>query len=153
MPWLLWQPTDLAQNLPYLQPRCARYDGENLLPPVSLDVQDDPWPANIGDAVFTANSLHIMAFPAVEKMFSALHDSPAGMVLAVYGPFNYNGQYTSASNAQFDQWLAEQNPQSAIREFEVVDALAQKAGFVLQEDNAMPANNRLLVWRRESIPA
>lgn len=153
MPWLFWQPSDIAQNLAFVEPRCTAYPGDNLLPPICLDVQDRPWPVKIPGAVFTANSLHIMSFAAVEKFFAALRDSPSETVLAVYGPFNYGGEYTSESNARFDQWLAEQNPDSAIRDFEAIDALAQAAGFVLQEDNAMPANNRLLVWRSGATAA
>jgi len=69
-------------------------------------------------------------------------------VLAVYGPFNYNGRYTSDSNARFDQWLAQKSTGSAIRHFEDVDRLAAGAGFELQGDHEMPANNRLLVWAK-----
>ncbi len=152
MPWLTWQPTDVAQNLLILNPRCAEYAGDNLLPPVALDVCEDPWPVAVPDAVFTANSLHIMPFGAVQRLFAMLgRSAPEGTVLAVYGPFNYNGCYTSDSNAQFDQWLAHQHPESAIRHFESVDELAKAAGFTLRADNAMPANNRLLVWQRTSV--
>ena len=73
----------------------------------------------------------------------------ADVVLAVYGPFNYGGNYTSPSNARFDQLLAQQHPDSAIRDFEAVDRLASSAGFTLQDDRAMPANNRLLLWRKQ----
>jgi len=73
---------------------------------------------------------------------------PAGGVLAVYGPFHYGGRATSDSNAAFDAMLRERDPESGVREFEAVDALAQAAGLALQADHAMPANNRLLVWRR-----
>jgi len=147
MPWLEWQPTEIPQNLAVLHPRCAAYGGANLLQERALDVRQDSWPRWHTDALFSANSLHIMAFSAVEKLFAAL-GLYAGddVVLAVYGPFNYNGSYTSASNARFDQWLAQQSPDSAIRHFEDVDRLAQAAGFELRGDHAMPANNRLLVW-------
>lgn len=149
MPWLQWQPTDQPHYLPALHPRCAEYDGDNLLPEVALDVRAGEWPVVIPDAVFTANSLHIMAFSAVQALFRALANSPDQALLAVYGPFNYNGQYTSASNARFDQWLAQQDPASAIRDFEAVDELAGTAGFTLQRDVEMPANNRLLLWRKD----
>lgn len=151
LPHLCWQPTELAQNLPVLHPRCAAYDGGNLLPERDLDVRDDSWPVAIGDAVFSANSLHIMSFESVRKFFAGLaRGAPGDVVLAIYGPFNYGGRYTSDSNARFDQWLAEQDPDSGIRDFEAVDALAQDAGFTLHSDNAMPANNRLLVWQKRS---
>ena len=148
MPWLDWQPTELEQNLPLLAPRCTGYPGDNLLPERALDVRDQPWPVSVPDAEFSANSLHIMAFSAVVKMFDGLAcQAGDDVVLAIYGPFNYGGRYTSESNARFDQWLAEQHPDSAIRNFEDVNRLALEAGFTLQGDHSMPANNRLLVWR------
>ncbi len=150
MPWLRWQATELPENLPLLAPRCRAYPGANLLPPLALDVREPIWPSLIPDALFSANSLHIMAFSAVERFFAALENQAGSdVVLAIYGPFNYGGTYTSASNAQFDQWLAQQHPASAIRDFEAVDRLAAGAGFALQQDHAMPANNRLLVWRKQ----
>lgn len=74
----------------------------------------------------------------------------SGGLLVVYGPFNYEGRYTSDSNAQFDQWLAARNPHSAIRHFEAVNELALAQGLVLQADESMPANNRCLVWEKRS---
>ncbi len=149
LPHLLWQPTELAQHLPVTLPRVQAYLGNNLLPVQVLDVCERPWTLPAADAVFSANTLHIMPFGAVEALFAELESwAGAGTVLAIYGPFNYGGQYTSDSNARFDQWLAERDPASAIRDFEAVDSLALSAGFSLEEDNAMPANNRLLVWRK-----
>ncbi|MEH6589386.1 MAG: DUF938 domain-containing protein [Halioglobus sp.] len=149
MPWLHWQPTELASNLATLKPRCEAYAGANLAGPLSLDVCERPWPVPVSDAIFTANSLHIMPMSAVEGLFRALGPlATAGTVLAVYGPFNYGGDYSSDSNARFDQWLLQQHPLSAIRDFEWVDELARIAGFELLRDTAMPANNRLLAWRR-----
>ena len=149
MPWLRWQPTELPENLTLLGPRCRTYEGANLLPPVALDVRAKPWPLTVPDALFTANSLHIMAYSAVEQFFAGLaRHAGSDVVLAIYGPFNYRGDYTSESNARFDQWLAQQHPDSAIRDFEAVDALAADAGFSLKADNEMPANNRLLVWHK-----
>ncbi|MEM8563418.1 MAG: DUF938 domain-containing protein [Pseudomonadota bacterium] len=149
MPWLQWQPSDLAELLVRLRPRCDLYQGGNLLTPFALDVCDIRWPATSCDAVFTANSLHIMPESAVRHFFYGLAAQlPRDLVLAIYGPFNYDGQYTSESNEQFDQWLAAQNPASAIRDFEEVDKLASQAGFTLHKDVHMPANNRLLIWGR-----
>jgi SAM-dependent methyltransferase len=147
LPWLQWQPTELPENLPLLHPRCATSGLHNLLPERALDVCSDPWPVAIPDAVFSANCLHIMPFHAVERLFAALGNRAGDdVVLAIYGPFNYGGRYTSDSNARFDQWLAQRDPCSAIRDFEAVDRLAAAAGFRLLDDHAMPANNRLLVW-------
>ncbi len=155
LPRLRWQPTDLPEYLPGVVPRCRAYPGDNILPPAVLDVRQRPWPLAPGDydALFSANTLHIMAYAAVELLFAELGErARPDTVLAVYGPFNYGGRYTSDSNARFDQWLASRDPDSAIRDFEQVDGLARAAGFLLAEDNAMPANNRLLVWRRSVLP-
>lgn len=149
LPWLSWQPTELANHLTVLTPRCEAFTGDNLLAPMALDVTDDFWSGAEADAIFTANSLHIMAWSAVESMFRTLGESPGNdVLLAIYGPFNYRGRYSSESNARFDDWLAQQHPDSAIRDFEQVDALASSAGFELVRDNPMPANNQLLLWRR-----
>lgn len=152
LPHLRWQPTDLAQNLPAVRQWCEDYTGDNLAVPLALDVCDRPWPLAIGDALFTANSVHIMAWSAVQALFTWLDaHAPVGNLLVIYGPFNYGGEYTSDSNARFDQWLAQQHPDSAIRDFEAVDQLARDAGYRLQGDYAMPANNRILVWQKLSL--
>jgi hypothetical protein len=149
--WLTWQPTEVPANLAVLEPRCSHYEGSNLTEPLPLDVSVRPWGVAVPDAVFTANSLHIMPFSSVQALFLELGlRAAAGVLLVVYGPFNYGGQYTSDSNAQFDRWLFQAHPDSAIRDFEEVDLLARTAGFSLQGGNAMPANNRLLVWSKNS---
>jgi hypothetical protein len=149
IPGLCWQTTDVAENLPGIESWRQGYRGEGLPPPLPLDVRDDNWGVDIPAAIFTANSLHIMAWTAVEALFRYLGEhAPIGNRLCIYGPFNYRGEYTSDSNARFDEWLAQRNPASAIRDFEAVDALAGSAGYQLHADHAMPANNRLLVWHR-----
>ena len=149
LPRLAWQPTDRSEYLDGLAARVAAEGPPNLARPVELDVLRQPWPALSGDAVFSANTLHIMSWPAVEALFAGLSGAlePRG-VLAVYGPFKYGGRFTTASNAAFDAMLRERDPESGLRDFEVVDALARAAGLRLQADHAMPANNQLLVYRR-----
>ena len=151
MHWLQWQPTELAENLPLLQPRCDASAAANLAEPKALDVTARPWPLPLDGSVFTANTLHIMPWAAVEALFMHLGDALSpGAVCIVYGPFNYGGAHTSESNARFDQWLADRGEHSAIRDFESVDALATAANLQLVSDTAMPANNRLLCWAQQS---
>jgi cyclopropane fatty-acyl-phospholipid synthase-like methyltransferase len=152
LPQLTWQPTDRAAELPGLRDRIAAEGAPNLLPPVELDVLASPWPTVTADAVFSANTLHIIGWPGVEAFFAgvaAVLTTP-GATLAVYGPFRYGGDYTSPSNAAFDQWLRRRDPASRIRDAEAVDALARAAGLTLEADHAMPANNQLRVWRRRA---
>jgi len=149
LPQLCWQPTDLAENLDSLSANLERHGSDNVLAPLALDVGSPGWPAGPWDAVFTANTLHIVGWPDVEAMLAGVGRvlEPGGL-LCIYGPFRYGGDYTSASNAEFDRWLRLRDPRSGIRDFEAVDALAAASDLVLAHDFAMPANNQLLVWRR-----
>lgn len=148
-PHLVWQSSDIPEALPTLTPRIADSGLDNLPEPLALNVDGD-WPtANVFDAVFSANSLHIMAAASVENFFPGAADMlKAGGYLLVYGPFKYGGEFTTESNARFDQWLKARNPLSGIRDFEWVNGLAGHVGLTLVEDNPMPANNQLLVWHK-----
>ncbi|HJS91423.1 MAG TPA: DUF938 domain-containing protein [Steroidobacteraceae bacterium] len=154
LPRLIWQTSDLEPGLPGIRLWIEEAGLPNLPPPIALDVTG-LWPHTSFDAIFTANTLHIMSWPQVRALFRAL---PAVLapdaLLAIYGPFNTNGRFTSDSNAAFDTWLKQRSPESGIRDFAAVDELARSIGFALVEDRPMPANNRTLVWRRrESDPA
>jgi cyclopropane fatty-acyl-phospholipid synthase-like methyltransferase len=153
MPWLRWQCTDRAEQLPGIRAWLDEAALPNTPPPIALDVTGI-WPAQRYDAVFSANTLHIMAWPEVEQLFARLPQvTVAGAVLAIYGPFNYGGRYTSDSNAAFDEWLQARGAHMGIRDAEAVDALAAAAGFALLDDVAMPANNRCRIWRRGAAGA
>jgi len=145
---LSWQPSDVADNLPSIRAWREETPSPQPLEPIELDV-DRPFPALQVDAVFTANTLHIVSWPQVERMVAAIGALlPSGGVLAIYGAFKYGGKYTAPSNAEFDAWLRGRDPRSGQRDIEAVTALAKAHGLVLEEDNAMPANNRLLVFRK-----
>jgi cyclopropane fatty-acyl-phospholipid synthase-like methyltransferase len=152
LPQLIWQPSDRDEHLAGIRLWLDEARLPNVPAPLSLDVRG-PWPQARFDAVFTANTLHIMSWEEVQALFAAL---PAVMtddaVVAIYGPFNYGGAFTSPSNAAFDATLRRRSPQSGIRDFEAVDQLAQSIGLKLAQDCAMPANNRTLVWQRLSKP-
>lgn len=148
MPRLTWQCSDRAENLPGIRQWLEEYDLPNTPPPLELDV-DGEWPPRTFDALFTANTLHIMGWPSVQALFAKMGAAlgPRAVVVA-YGPFNYERRYTSPSNREFDGGLKTRDPASGIRDFEAVDALALAQGLHLIDDVAMPANNRCLVWRR-----
>ncbi|MGN7916028.1 DUF938 domain-containing protein [Lysobacter antibioticus] len=153
LPSLSWQCSDRAEYLPGI----ALWLDEAALPntpaAVELDVASPRWPGEADgarfDAAFSANSLHIMGWVQVEAFFRGLDRVlAADATVAVYGPFNYRGEFSSDSNREFDAWLKARDPQSGVRDFEAVDALAAAIGLRLLVDQAMPANNRCLVWRR-----
>jgi hypothetical protein len=151
LPHLSWQPTDRPENLAGIHLWRDEAQLANLLPPLSLDVTDTLWPCERIDAVFTANTLHIMSSDEVKLLFERLAVYlSAEATMCIYGPFNYAGAYTSESNARFDLWLKERNALSGIKDFEEIMSLAANSGLELQVDNAMPANNRLLVLRKSA---
>ena len=148
LPHLVWQTADLPDRHAGIQAWLTDGGPLNVQPPIALDVRDPDWNVQPFDAVFSANVVHIISWSAVQAMFRGIgRYREADCIVALYGPFNYGGRFTSESNAQFDAWLRGQDTSSGIRDFEAVNALAHGIGLTLYEDNLMPANNRLLVWR------
>ncbi|PPT38324.1 hypothetical protein XarbCFBP8132_16905 [Xanthomonas arboricola] len=166
MPWLRWQASDHADHLPGMTQWLDEAALPNTPPPIALQAVLTPTPglaptppsppAQAGepagyDAVYSANTLHIMGWPQVQALFAGL---PAVMapdaLLVVYGPFNRDGQFTSQSNRAFDAMLRERDAASGIRDAEAVDALAASVGLELIDDVALPANNCCRVWSRQS---
>jgi hypothetical protein len=139
LPHLIWQASDVADNLPGIR--------QWTPDAIELDV-DKPWPKVDADAVFSANTCHIMSWPQVERMFEGIGRMPGVRTFCLYGPFNHGGKPTSESNARFDAMLRGRDPESGLRDIDDLVPLAGRVGFRLAEDNAMPANNRLLVFRR-----
>ena len=149
LPYLQWHPTDRAENISGINLWQQESNLPNLHPALILNVTDSLWPCNTIEALFTANTLHIMSEEEVQIMFMQLGNYLSAQAkLCIYGPFNYHGAYSSQSNAQFDIWLKHQNQLSGIRHFETIVALALESHIHLIEDVEMPANNRLLVFQK-----
>lgn len=150
LPHLVWQPSDVAEHLPGIRMWVEEAGVPNLRSPLELDV-DRAWPDTFADGVFSANTCHIMSWAQVERLFGGVgHRLPAGGVFALYGPFNYAGRHTSESNARFDAMLRERDPLSGLRDAEAIVAIAEREYLSKKEDVAMPANNRLLIFRKEN---
>ncbi|MCY7312053.1 MAG: class I SAM-dependent methyltransferase [Pseudoxanthomonas sp.] len=153
MPWLTWQCSDRAEYSPGIRRWLADAALPNTPLPLTLDVSG-AWPVQSFDAVYSANTLHIMGWDEVQALFAGVaalfaRDGGEGR-LAVYGPFNIGGEFTSDSNREFDASLRVRDPRMGLRDLDAVDALASSAGLSLVEDAAMPANNRLLVWAADA---
>lgn len=162
---LVWQPADRAENLNGIRSWCEEVNLSNLHMPLALDVnRASDWvsvraacesPAGY-DAVYSANTLHIMSWAEVERMFQHLPEvMTVDARLVIYGPFKLGGQHTSASNNAFDAALRSVAPHRGIRDLEAVDTLAQEIGLTMLENYSLPANNRCVVWQRtsSSLPA
>ncbi len=144
-----WQPSDLAIYLPGINSWLDEARLENIRSPMTLDINHKPWPVSDIEAVFTANTLHIMSWESVQIFIQSLGEvMQTDAKFCCYGPFNIGGTYTSESNALFDIWLKERDSLSAIRDLEAVTSLASDAGIKLLENIEMPANNKLLVLEK-----
>lgn len=143
-PRLEWYPTD--KNIIHLKD----LKGSRMLQkPQRLDVSKDDFPRLRFDLVFTANTFQIMSWKECKSFIKLLgHRLREGSRVVIYGPFKYNGEFTSDSNREFDAELKAKDPQSGIRAFEDVNTNMVKQGFELVEDYEMPANNRCLVYVR-----
>jgi SAM-dependent methyltransferase len=147
LPWLSWQPTDRGDYYPGLVNNIERLGPDNVNPPQYLDLSGTDWPAT--DHIYLANVLHIMPAALLAPLFKGV---AAGLAddgkLCIYGPFKYAGEFTTPSNADFDEWLKDRDPLSGIRDIETLRQLAKEHGLSLAQDNSMPANNQLLVFER-----
>jgi cyclopropane fatty-acyl-phospholipid synthase-like methyltransferase len=148
LPHLIWQTSDVVEHHPGINAWISDEDLDNTLVPLPLNVETDTWPEREFDGVFSANTVHIMGWVEVEKMFAGIGQVllPGGH-FCLYGPFNYVDQFTSDSIARFEVWLKNRDPKSGIRDVADLNELAEKSGLELTEDYEMPANNRILVWQ------
>ena len=143
------KPATLEENHASIKAWLHEATLENALQPFTLDVTAATWPDNTYDGLFSANTTHIMDWPAVQNMFTGIGTLlETNARFCLYGPFNYHGTYTSDSNRRFDAWLKERDPASGIRHFEALDGLASANDMTLETDYEMPVNNRLLVWKK-----
>lgn len=149
LPHLTWQTSDLIDSHSGICQWLDEANLPNIHRPVELNVSNSQWPNCKYDAVFSANSFHIMSQQNVVDFFANISNVlEAGAHVLIYGPFNYNNAFSSESNANFDVWLKQRNPQSGIKDFEWCHQLAIEAGLTLESDIEMPVNNRILVWSK-----
>ena len=150
LPWLSWQTSELVDGIDALEQNIDELAPDNVLKPVLLDVCNQPWPVSRASAIFTANSLHIMSWKSVESFFEGI-----GQILnknsfvSIYGPFKYQDDFTTPSNAQFDLWLKARDSRSGVRDFEAVNELAILQGLFIKNDYPMPSNNQLLIFQKD----
>ena len=144
-----WQPTEYPRALQSLINNISSFGSPNILAPESLDLAAVEWPTESVDCVYSANVIHIIDETLGRRLIeTAAKSLRAGGLFALYGPFKYQGDFTTTSNAEFDDWLKDRNTSSGIRDFEWIIRLAQDSGLTFMEDRSMPANNQFLAFRR-----
>lgn len=151
LPHVRWQTSELEAHLSDIRLWLEEAALDNLPPPVLLDVGTGQWPAGQTDALFSANTAHIMSEANALQMLSGAADIlKSNGRFCLYGPFRYDGQHTSESNIRFDAWLKARDPQSGVRDVTRLAAYGASVGLTLVRDHAMPANNRILVWEKSA---
>jgi cyclopropane fatty-acyl-phospholipid synthase-like methyltransferase len=152
LPHLQWQSSDQDENLGGINAWVKDSGLANLLPPISMDVLVADVPAEFCDAVYSANTAHIMSIEAVQKMFALVGKGlSVGGVFCLYGPFRQEGQFNTPSNAAFHQTLRSRNPEMGIRHLESLDDYARDHDMVRVRVYAMPANNHIAVWHKVAV--
>lgn len=149
MSWLNWQTSDLPENHEGIRLWLEEAQLSNLRAPLEIDVFQDEWSTQTYDGIFSANTSHIMPSEAVPKLISgaARHLKADGLFI-LYGPFKYDGKFTSESNQRFDLWLKDRAAHQGVRDFEKLNQLAQENNLTFEQDIPMPANNQILVWKK-----
>lgn len=149
LPTITWRPSERKEIIPILTTNLALHGSGNIQTPITLDLQDFVWDGSSVDVVYAANVMHIVSEGLGARLVQIAADAlkPLGLLM-LYGPYKYDGQFTTESNARFDQWLKDRDPLSGVRDFEAVAAIAYRNGLTLTEDYDMPANNQMLVFQR-----
>lgn len=150
LPAISWLPTEMQDRMPGLRRRLELQGSTNILPPLELEVSAGPWPEGPFAAAYAANIAHIMSW---EQVLATVLGVSARIAINapffLYGPFKVDGRYTSPGNQAFDHSLRMQNPQSGLRDVEELEKAARLHHLRLDEVLSMPANNLLLVFRRQ----
>lgn len=148
LPHLQWHTSDMPDNHPGITAWLEEAGVSNGIPPVAFTIGQDDWPLATADAVFTANTAHIMQADVTQLMMEMVSEHlPSHGVFCQYGPFTVNGEYTSDGNRSFDRHLIMEGC-GGMRD---IQELVQWAGsLTLVHRVAMPANNFLLVWRKDT---
>lgn len=148
LPLWQWQPSEHPDEMSTLEAGLAEHGHANIEPPLALDVTGE-WPDERFDCVFSANTAHIMHFPAVEAMFAGagVRLNSRGLFV-LYGPFSRDGSHNAPSNAEFDASLRARDPGMGIRDVEQLDRLGEACGLARIAELRMPANNHILVFHK-----
>jgi cyclopropane fatty-acyl-phospholipid synthase-like methyltransferase len=149
MPRLVWQTSELPENHAGIRAWIKSAGLPNVRLPIEYAAGSKLAIANCFDAVFSANTAHIMSIGEVRSMFRDVSQllNPGG-IFCLYGPFNELGRFTSDSNTAFDANLRARKSSMGIRDREELNRLARDSGMVDYRRYAMPANNQLLVWQK-----
>jgi hypothetical protein len=150
-PQLEWQPSDVhADALGSIRAWRAHSKLANVREPLVIDASAPDWPIDRADAVLSINMVHISPWAsALGLIAGASRLLPEGGPLILYGPWVKDDVVTVPSNVAFDVDLRHRDHEWGLRKVEDFAAAASEDGFELVEVRAMPANNMMLLLRKE----
>lgn len=147
---LEWHTSDLRPNHDGIREWIAYSGLANIREPIAFDALTADRPKQLFDAVYSANTAHIMSHAAALRMVDlAGRMLTDGGTFCLYGPFRRNGRFNTESNAAFDASLRARNPEMGLRDLEELQERAAQSGMFLSRVYAMPSNNLCVVWRKE----
>jgi len=149
-PQITWQPSDVEPKaVASIEAWQADAQRPNLREPVVLDVADLPWPVAHADALLSINLVHISPWEvSLALLEGAKRVLPEGGPFILYGPWRVAGEPVAESNLLFEAQLKERDERFGLREVGEFAAEAEACGLLLSEQRVMPANNRMLLFRR-----
>lgn len=146
-PDLDWLATDVGARIADLEGVAHATGSPPRFRVEPLELGQDDWPDGPFDAVFTANTLHIMPWPNTARLIEGASRllSPAGLLIC-YGPFKAQGRHNADSNIEFDQSLRARDPLMGIRDLVELRRLGEQFALPVRSEISLPANNRLIVF-------
>ncbi|NRA64107.1 MAG: DUF938 domain-containing protein [Pseudobacteriovorax sp.] len=151
-PSITWQPSDMSDdNFTQIDMQKATMKLPNVNSPIIIDCEKpDTWPSISPDLILVSNMIHISPWEATKGLFTLSGRLLLeGKTLCTYGPFIQEGVETAPSNLSFDQSLRSRNPAWGIRNLTEVQKLAQEHGFSTDSVHNMPANNLLILFKKQ----
>ena len=148
---LEWHPSDANPDaLASIAAWRGVHPSDNLAAPLALDAREPAWPIAHADAIMSINMVHISPWAAARGLLDgAARLLGSGAPLILYGPWLEDVVATAPSNLAFDLDLRARDPEWGLREVKTFAAAAAERGLHLVERRAMPANNLMLLLRRD----
>lgn len=154
-PSLSFQPSDYdVEVFETIKKKRAEAGNSNVFDPIKIDLTaPGTWPSasdRLYDAIFVVNLFQVAPVSICDGIAQVADRvlTKEGFV-AIYGPFKVDGDYTTESNAAFDQEiLAPKVAEWGLKDVRDLERAANAHKIALKRIVDMPANNFMLLFGR-----